>query len=190
MTVEQNYYLVNGILCVDHGEHKGVKAKPIYKEHIEGQDRKHMTISDLQTGKKFIYGAIPEGRWDFFGYNTRFGYHPRYKQYFEGEPLRPGQYFYTDQSECPLGGYAGISEILSLETQQVYVPSDFVWGERGYVFVPGDAAERPADGNPAKYELPFTKITVELKLHGRAKFEVATEVTENSMRIYRVYEPL
>ena len=189
MFVDQNYYVVKGILCVDHGEHKGVREKPIYRKHVEGKDREYMTLDDLQAGKKFIYGAIPAGRWDFFGYNTRFGYHPRYKDYFEGEPLYPGQYFYTDQNECPFEGYAGISEIINLEIQQVYVKSDFVMGENGYLFVPSHI-ERLADGNPAPYEMEFTKAVVKLKLHGRAKFEVRTETTENSMRIYRVYEPL
>ena len=86
--------------------------------------------------------------------------------------------------------YVAVSEILKIETQEVYVPSDFIWGEKGYVFVPGGAKERPADGSPARYELTFTKVTVELMLHGRAKFEVVTEVTESSIRIYRVYEQL
>lgn len=191
MKVIQEYYVVNGVISVNHGQHKGTPSDTVYSAHENGKPRKGLTLADLKVGKKFRYGAVAGGCWDLHGYPTKFGYQPRHVDRFEGEPAEKGQYFYVDQQEpqnCDC--YVAVSEVLSVEMQEVYVPSDFIWGEKGYLFVPGGAKERPADGNPAKYELPFTKITVELKLHGHAKFEVATEITENSMRIYRVYEPM
>ena len=190
MTIMQEYYIIDNALCVNHGQCKGERNRPIYKAHPEGK-REFLTLADLQIGQKFRYGAAAAGCWDLHGYQTKFGYQPRHVDRFEGESVEKGQYFYVDREEpqnCDC--YVAVSEVRKIAVQEVYVPSDFVWTENGYVFVPWGAKERPADGNPAKYELLFTKVTVELKLHGRAKFEVATEVTENSMRIYRVYEPI
>lgn len=191
MTIIQEYYIVDNALCVNHGQCKGERNQPIYKAHPEGKKREVLTLEDLKVGQKFRYGAVAKGRWDLYGYPTKFGYQPRHVERFEGESADKGQYFYVDRVEpknCDC--YVAVSEVQKIAVQEVYVPSDFVWAENGYVFVPFCARERPADGNPAKYEILFTKVTVELKLHGRAKFEVATEVTENSMRIHRVYEPI
>ena len=191
MKVFQSYYLIDGKLFYDHGQIKGSPTPPpVFVSHSEGQARKPLALSDLKVGKKFRYGAVAKGCWDLYGYPTKFGYQPRHVDRFEGQPAEIGQYFYVDQDEpqnCDC--YVAVSEVLNIETEEVYVPSDFIWGENGYLFVPSHI-ERPADGNPAKYEKIFTKITVELMLHGRAKFEVVTEVNESSIRVYRVYEPL
>jgi hypothetical protein len=184
------YYMIDGILHYNHGHSIGQTASPIYKKHVKGHNREKMTLEDLYVGKKSIYGAMPEGVWDVDGYNTRYGYQPRKKKYVEGEPLRNGQYFYTDQDEDFWGGYAAISEILNIDVLNVYVPSNFIWGEKGYKFVPWGAKERIATSTKAEYEVELKKVIVTLALHGRAKYELITNITPNSIEITRVYEPL